>query len=170
MYKLLKTAVVAFAVVACSFGLQAQESFAYVNTADLLSGMTAFKEAESQMQTYSQQKENELTRKMEAYQTAVTTLQGQIERGEITELQKQTKVQEITQMEQDIQNFRINAEVEVARKQEEYLTPLRDKALSAIQAVAAENGYTYVFDLSTGVLLTYPPEDDITNLVKAKLP
>jgi len=170
MNQFFKSLIVAFVFMTATVVSQAQENFAYVNTTDLITSMGDYKVAEEQMKTYAGQKEAELSRQLQDYEAAVQTIQVQIDQGTITEAQKQQEGQRIAQMEQSIQNFRIQAEAEVSRKQEEYLAPLRDKALTAIKAVAAENGYTYVFDLSTGVLLTYPTEDDITSLVQAKLP
>jgi outer membrane protein len=49
------------------------------------------------------------------------------------------------------------------------LQPLLDKAKNAINAVARENGYTYIFDVGTGAVLFYEKGDNILPLVKAKL-
>jgi outer membrane protein len=49
------------------------------------------------------------------------------------------------------------------------LKPIIDKAKKAIEDVAKENGYTYIFDSSVGVLLYYENSDDIMTLVKKKL-
>lgn len=170
MSTFLKSVFVGIVLFAATFSVQAQEKFAYVNTEQVMLNMSAFKQAETSLQTYSAQKEQELNNRVQAYQAAVTDLQKKIEDGGITELQRQQKVQEIAQMEQDIQNFRVQAEIDVATKQEEYLAPIREKVYNAVQAVSSENGYTFVFDLSAGILLTYPPEGDITSLVQSKLP
>jgi len=44
-----------------------------------------------------------------------------------------------------------------------------DRTNAAIADVAAANGYTYVFDVSTGVVLYHASGDDILPLVKTKL-
>ena len=48
------------------------------------------------------------------------------------------------------------------------LQPLIDKIGKAIEDVAKENGYAYIIDASTGVLL-YRGGDDVTDLIKTKL-
>ena len=170
MNTFLKSVFVGLLIMASSFATQAQEKLAYVNTEQVMLGMAAFKQAETQLQTFSAQKEEELNRRVQTYQTAIQDLQQKIESGGITELQRQQKVQEISQMEQDIQQFRVKAEYDVSAKQEEYLAPIRQQVYDAVQTVSSENGYTFVFDLSAGILLSYPPEGDITALVQAKLP
>ena len=56
-------------------------------------------------------------------------------------------------------------------RQSELMKPLVDRAKKAIEEVAKENGYSYIFDTSTGVgaLLYTPESDDIMPLVKKKL-
>jgi len=47
--------------------------------------------------------------------------------------------------------------------------PLIDKAKKAIDEVAVEKGYNYIFDTGTGALIYYQDSDDIMPFVKAKL-
>jgi len=73
-------------------------------------------------------------------------------------------------MQQKIEQYRYDAQARAQQKQEEILSPIIDKAKSAIQTTAKENGYTYIFDTSVGVLLYWPEtSDDILPLVKKKL-
>ena len=52
-------------------------------------------------------------------------------------------------------------------KRQELSLPIQKKLQAAIQEVAKENGYTYVFPREA--LLVAPPGDDLANLVKKKL-
>ena len=52
-------------------------------------------------------------------------------------------------------------------KQLELMQPFQDKILKAIEDVAKENGYAYIFD--TQVLLYSEGGDDVSALVKKKL-
>ncbi len=48
--------------------------------------------------------------------------------------------------------------------------PIQDKAVKAVNDVAAENGFTYIFDTAGGALVyTSPESQDILALVKTKL-
>ena len=52
-------------------------------------------------------------------------------------------------------------------RQIELMTPFQDKILQAIQDVAKENGYAYIFDSKN--LLYSEGGDDVSALVKKKL-
>ncbi len=58
-------------------------------------------------------------------------------------------------------------------KRQELLEPVLEKLQAAIDAVAAEQGYTYILNQSTGsgvsVLLHGPEEADITEALMKKL-
>jgi len=52
-------------------------------------------------------------------------------------------------------------------KQAQLLQPVYAKVMTAINAVAKEKGYSYVF--ATGALIVKPASDDLLPLVAAKL-
>ena len=58
---------------------------------------------------------------------------------------KEVKRKALQQQVQDMQGEEQRIQQELQKKQEEYSTPIQKKALDAVQAVAKENGYTYVF-------------------------
>ncbi len=69
-----------------------------------------------------------------------------------------------------MQEFDGFAQQALQKKQNELLKPIFDKASAAIKAVGAEAGFTYVFDISTGVILFNSNNSvDIMPLVKTKL-
>ncbi len=56
------------------------------------------------------------------------------------------------------------------RKQAEVMQPIIEKAQNAIKEVAKANGFTYVYDIASGVLLYFSDDsEDILPLVKQKL-
>jgi len=167
--KLLKYTFILLFFLGSFASVQAQEKYGYVDSSILLSEMAEFKAAEKEMETFSQQKESQLQNKMTAYQQMVTDVETKIQSGNITELERQQSIQAISQMEQDIQSFRLQASIDVEKKQLELLTPIEEKALRTIKAVAAENGYTHIFDITQGFLLYYPEDADITSLVQARM-
>lgn len=73
-------------------------------------------------------------------------------------------------MGQRIQKFEEIAMNEFKKAQDELLQPIMDKAHKAIQDVAKENSFTYIFDMNSGAIL-YASEtsEDILPLVKKKL-
>lgn len=66
-----------------------------------------------------------------------------------------------------VQNWQAIAQNAMQAKQEELLAPLYRKAITTLNTVAKENGYTYVY--SKEALLVAPPGDDLLPLVAKKL-
>ena len=75
--------------------------------------------------------------------------------------------QELEGLAYQIQNWQNIAQNAMQNKQQELLEPIYRKAISAIQQVAKENGYGYVY--TKEALLVAPPADDLLPLVAKKL-
>ncbi|MEO8589764.1 MAG: OmpH family outer membrane protein, partial [Flavobacteriales bacterium] len=58
---------------------------------------------------------------------------------------------------------------DLSKQEEELLKPMVEKTNLAIKDVADANGFTYIFDTSTGFVLYFEKGEDIMPLVKAKL-
>ncbi len=67
----------------------------------------------------------------------------------------------------ELQNWQNTAQAMIENKQNILLQPIYDKVLKAINDVAKEKGYTYVYNREA--LLVAPPADDLLPLVAAKL-
>jgi outer membrane protein len=83
---------------------------------------------------------------------------------------KQMRMSEIQEIEQKITTFQQTAYNDLQKKQQDMVTPVIDKVRKAINDVAAENNYTYIFDLSAqSIIYQSPKSNDITAQVKKKL-
>lgn len=74
------------------------------------------------------------------------------------------------EMQQDVyelQNWQQISQQLIQQKRDQLLEPIYTKAYQAVQQVAKENGYTYVF--TKDALLVAPPADDMLPLVAKKL-
>jgi outer membrane protein len=74
------------------------------------------------------------------------------------------------EMQQDmyeLQNWQQISQQLTQTKQDQLLEPIYSKAIAAIQSVAKENGYAYVY--TKDALLVAPPADDLLPLVAKKL-
>ena len=67
----------------------------------------------------------------------------------------------------ELQNWQTSAQSLIEAKQNSLLQPVYDKVLKAIDDVAKEKGYTYVF--SREALLVGPPADNLLPMVAEKL-
>lgn len=75
--------------------------------------------------------------------------------------------QELEGYAYQIQNWQQLVQQALQGKQQELLEPIYRRVDGAIQTVAKENGYTYVFN--SEALLVMPPADDLLPLVAKKL-
>ncbi len=81
-----------------------------------------------------------------------------------------TKEEELQTLQQRSQTFQQQAEETMGQRRQELFKPIQDKALKAVNDVAAENGFTYILDTSSGIIVYNSPDSqDILPLVKAKL-
>ncbi|MGE5347983.1 MAG: OmpH family outer membrane protein, partial [Actinomycetota bacterium] len=87
----------------------------------------------------------------------------------LTDLVKANKEQELADMQNRINNFQQQAQVQLQDKQAELLNPIIEKATNAINAVAKEGGYIYIYDVRTLVYVDTVKSTDIGPLVKTKL-
>jgi outer membrane protein len=71
-------------------------------------------------------------------------------------------------LEKNMTDFEQTANTELEKSRNDFLQPLIEKIGKAIEDVAKEEGYSYVIDASTGVLL-YRGGDDLTDKIKVKL-
>jgi outer membrane protein len=66
-------------------------------------------------------------------------------------------------------NFQQQAQLQLQEKQAELLNPIIEKANNAINAVAKEGGYIYIYDIRTLVYVDTVKSTDIGPLVRARL-
>lgn len=143
---------------------QAQK-FGHINTDSLLVTMPAYKTAQAALQKAQAESEGQYTKMLTEYQSAAQKFQQ--ESATYSELVRQTELQSIQDMERRIGQFEQQAQQSLMEKQAELLASVEKEAKAAIDAVAAEKGYDYVFN--SAVLLKAPAGDNMMKAVKAKL-
>ena len=154
---------------ATSAQAQAPLKIGYTSVEYVLSQMPESKQIESDLKTYNGQLEAQLKSKYADYQTKAEAYQ----KGEatMTDVVKADKQKELQTLQQSIQEFQRSAEQSLQQKQQSLLKPALDKLQKNIDAVATDNGYTYVLnsDGASPVLLHGPKEGDISDLILKKM-
>jgi outer membrane protein len=145
----------------------AQNKFGYIDSQELLILMPERKAAETEVQNFAKSLETQLGSMTAEYQQSVQ--EYQTNEATYTDLVKQDKIAEITGLEQRIQSFQQNAQQSLQTKEQELLEPILSKARKAIEDVAAEGHYTYIFDKSIGSILYAKESENVLSLVKKKL-
>tara|TARA_Y100001968_G_scaffold279688_1_gene275771 strand:+ start:459 stop:956 length:498 start_codon:yes stop_codon:yes gene_type:complete len=147
--------------------INAQNKFGYIDSQELLILMPERKKAEEEVQNFAKSLESQLTSMTGEYQQSVQ--EYQTNEATYTDLVKQDKIAEITALEQRIQAFQQNAQQSLQAKEQELLEPILNKARKAIEDVAKEGNYTYIFDKSVGSILYVKESENILSLVKKKM-
>lgn len=143
------------------------QKLGHINSNELLLAMPERTTVENEIKKYAQELESQLGAMTQEYQAKVKNYQSK--EATMTEAIKQDKIKEITNLEDRIGEFQQTAQQDLQAREEKLLKPLIDKAKQAIEDVAKENGYTYIFDSGVGVLLYQKESDNIMPLVKKKL-
>ena len=137
----------------------------HINSQELLQIMPGRDAAKDTLQKEASEIENTLK-----------TMQAELERisnefvqrqAEWTELIRNTKRSEIQDMQNRIQAFYESAQKQLQDREAELTKPIVDRAKKAIEDVAREGGYTYIFD--SAALLYSQDSEDIMPQVKKKL-
>ena len=146
---------------------QTSQKIGHLNVNELLQVMPEMTTIQAQLQKHGKQLEQqfgnmqtELQTKMEQYYTNEETMSEAV----ATNLQM-----EIQQLQQRIQKFQVAAQEDVAKKEQTLLQPLLQKVQNAINAVAEENGYSYIMDTSSGVVVYTSESTNVMSLVKTEL-
>jgi len=146
--------------------VKAQTKFAYISVNDLITSMPETKKADTAMNDYQQalaQNYDDMRREFSEQDSLLSSK----DTAKYTKAQLELKRKNLGDLYQKMMTFQQQAQQMAQQKNQELLAPIQKKAVEAIQAVAKENGYTYVFVKEQ--LLVYPPAEDIINIVKKRL-
>jgi len=147
---------------------QSKIKLAHVNSTELMKVMPGVDTAQKAIQDFAKELE-------EVLQTMYAEFEKKYAEWERdgpmwSEIVREVKMKELQDMQNRIKLFEEESQTKFQEKQEELLKPIIDRARKAIEEVAKENQYNYVFDSGLGGALLYSDEsDDILNLVKKKL-
>jgi len=141
--------------------INSQELFIAMPESD--SAQKKLEKAKNLMQTTLEQLQVEFNKKYEDFNKLTQDPTA-------SELILKTKEDELRSLQERIQTFQQQAEADLGNQRVALFKPIQDKAVKAVNDVAAENGFTYIFDTAGGALVyTSPESQDILALVKAKL-
>ena len=147
--------------------VNAQEvKIAFVNTQEVFMALPEVADMQKKLEDLNAKYKNELETMQGEYQKKYSDFIAQ--QDSLTENIKVRRMQEVQDMQQRMDNFVQVAQQDVAKQQQDLLTPIQQKIQDAIKAVGAEKGYTYIIDPQ---VLLYQGSNaiDATQFVKAKL-
>lgn len=157
-----------FFILMSGFTLQAQK-VAYVNTEDILESLAEVKQANSDIEDLKamfQKKGQEMLQQLQMKYQELQQLQAG---GQLAPVEIEKRGAALKEEEGKLREFEQSSQEKIYQKSQELLGPIQEKVNAAIKAVADENGYSYIFDSSTGSILYSDSQADVTGLVKKKL-
>ena len=168
MNKILKSMLFTLAFAALAISVQAQK-FGYINSQELISQLPEVKEANSKIETLKKQLQKKGQDMIAELKTKYDALQKKQADGVLSPIEIETEAGLLREEEAKLGTFEQTSQQKILEKSEELLSPIQTKINNAIKEVATDNGYTYIFDSSMGLVLYADPGTDVTSLVKLKL-
>ena len=150
-----------------SASAQKVQKIGHIDFAKLYQAIPGQDTIKSQYEAYQKSLSDEFNKS----QTEYATKADEFQKGEATmsNIIKQTKQKELIDMQQRLQAFQESAQKDLQDKQNTLMAPTIAKANKGIADVAKENGFSYIFNTTDGVLLYFEGGEDIMALVKKKL-
>ena len=150
-------------------GMATAQKFGYVNSAAILQNMPEMKQMRSNLEAHQNILKKDGEAKVTAYQQEEQAAVQKKQRGEMTPKEEEEVMKKLQTMQEELYAYSQKMEEDMAKKQQDEMQPIVDKVNEAIQAVAKEGGFQYIFDAQSGVILYADESTDITKLVKDKL-
>jgi len=145
------------------------QKFGYINTQLLIEEIPEVQEANSNIETFRNQLQKKGKEMLLSLQEKAKELEQKQAQGDISPKQLDIEAQKLKEEEQTILLFEQESQSKLLKKSEDLLKPLRDKIQNAIDEVAKEDNYDYIFDYGAGFVLYAEEGTDVSAKVKAKL-
>jgi outer membrane protein len=149
-----------------AFDAQAQK-FGYVDSDAILAELPKVKQARATLEVLQKQLQAKGQNMVNDFQKKYTDLQDKQAKGVITQKDLEAEAKKLEAKQLEIQQYEQDMMKQLAEKEQKELNPILEEVNNAIQAVAKENGYQYIFEKKT--LLYFDEAMDVSSLVKAKL-
>jgi outer membrane protein len=164
--KKLATIVLVVAGMVAATAVNAQGKMGYISVQELVQAMPEYRKADTTLAEYQNALNQQYAERVQDFNMRDSLLSSK-DTTKFTRAQLEVKRNDLAKTYVELQQWNQRAQQMYQAKEEETMKPILDKARKAIQDVAKEGGYAYVFPKEQ--LLVSPPGDDIIALVKKKL-
>ncbi len=165
--KQVKFMLVGLMMIGATSFISAQSKVGHINTQELIQAMPEMKTALQQVENLAKSYESDIQQKLASYQAKVQ--QYDAESASQTNETNEARMKEVEQLQKDLGKFRDDATADIAKKREDLIKPLYDKARAAVEKVASAQGLDYVLDSSQGGGVIVHQGKDLMAEVKAEL-
>ena len=159
--------IIAFILSALPALLFTQVKIGFINSEAIMDQLPEAQEAQRQLDELVSEWQDELTQRQRTWQRKFEEYDKM--KLIMSDQRRAEAERELMELDRDIADYRnriFGQDGELFRKQEELIRPIQDRIFLAIQEIAEEEAYDYVFDQSGDILLMYANEQyDLTQKV-----
>jgi outer membrane protein len=153
------------------FTSTAQQKIGHADWVYIFSQLPEVKQVQVELKSLEGQLQNQLKLKSQEFDTKYKAFMA-LPPTTIETIRKD-KEAELAMLQQSIQNFQQEANASLQKKEQDLMAPVFKKVGKAIEDVAREQGYSYIFNPQVmgggDVLLFTDEKDNISNLVLRKM-
>ena len=147
--------------------ITAQSNVAHINVQQLISEMPEVVAAQNELQKLEKDYTTQIDNAFKEFQTKAQSYSS--DAANQTDVTNQARQKELESMQTNLQEFRDSAAQELQKKQMDLMTPLLEKARSAITKVGQDQGFNYVIDSSPNGGIILADGKDLLEDVKREL-
>ena len=167
----MKKVVLAFFLLVGMMNGATAQRYAYVDTQYILDQMPEYGEAQVELDKVSEQWQNEIEvlfldaeKRRKDYAAEAILLPAEIKK------QREKEITDAELMAKEMQKKRFGVGGDLFAKREELIKPIQDKIFNAIQEIASDRNYAFVFDKANQSNLLYAdPKYDMSDQVLRKM-
>jgi outer membrane protein len=131
--------------------------------------MPAVAAADSTLNVFSAELEKQVEEMIAVFEKDVTEFYKKAQSGELPKITIDKKQQEFQAREQEIVAFQKDNQQKVVQKSKELFDPILKSLRETINKIAVDNGYAYIFDISTGAFMYARESENIEPMVRTAL-
>jgi len=171
----MKYSVIIFLLLFSFATVSVAQKYAYVDTEYILDNIPEYKDAQNQLDEYAAEYQQEIEEKITEINKM--TQDYQAEAVLMPEDVKKKKEEEINKKKEELatlQNQRFGKDGDLFLKREELVKPIQEKIYNAIEEIATDKNYSFVFDKAGSLSILYVNakydiSDDVLDKVGAEL-
>ena len=145
------------------------QNIGHINSQLILSELPEVKAAESNLEAFQSQLQKKGQMMIEDFQKKYQEMARKEQQGELSPRQIDEQAKSLKAEEENIQKFDQEMQMQILSKRDELLQPILDRVNAAIEVVSKQKGYSYIIDISAGMVLYAQESSDITADVKKEL-
>lgn len=144
-----------------------EQKTAHINVNQLLQMHPKMATIKTSLEKYTADFQKQMKLLTSEYQSKLKEYQSGVD--SMSQARRRDSERYLMQLQERIENYQTESQDELNQQEKELLDPLLKEIQTAIEAVAKEQGFTYVMDTSSGVVLYADKSADIMSAVKKKL-